>query len=124
MILRVPKAPPGLKVEMWCGPASRWKAAKAAYALGQVVPQDGRVVLGPFPVAVARRRWMKVFHPDTADLVVLRFSAPDSASTYASYNLGPDLYSGFLAERRKMKLEVTLPWGALSANSASPSKIQ
>jgi len=122
--LQIPQAPSGTRVDLWCGPSSRWRPGRFVGTLGPVVTRDGRLVLGPFPVPIARRRWMKVFHPDTADLILFRISSPEGMSCYASYNLGPDLYSGFLAERRKMILTLTLPWGHLPTDPAAPFKIQ
>lgn len=76
------------------------------------------------PVAIARRRWVKVFHPETADLINLRFSVPGGASSFAQYHLAPDLYSGLLAERRKLTVELTVPWGSLSPDPIAPSNLQ
>jgi hypothetical protein len=122
--LKLINAPSGAKAELWCGPTSKWKPGKSTFSYGRFAAQDGSLTLGPVPVPVARRRWMQLFHPDTADLIMLRFSSPDGRVVYASYSLKPDLHAGLLGEHRKMKVWLPLPWNTLSLNVASPSKIQ
>lgn len=122
--LRLLDAPAGTRVDFWRGPSSAWKPGRTAYLQGGAAAQDGSLALGPIPILVARRRWLKLLHPDTTDRIMLRLSAPGGRVAFASYSLAPDLNAGLLGERRKMKVWLPLRWGALSQNEASPFRIQ
>lgn len=109
--------PQGTKVQVWAGPKDRWqgKAWAAEDAVVNRVVQDGAVSLGPFPLSLAYRRWLKTYIPGrTTDLVVVRLVAENGGVRYLPLSLREDLNTGFLAPKRKLSYGMVLDWTGLT----------
>nr|WP_320133053.1 hypothetical protein [uncultured Holophaga sp.] len=122
--LLIRNAPSGTQADVWCGPASKWRPALGGRGPRVPLRADGSVSLGPLPVHIARRRWVKAYHPETTDLVVVELRSPGGAVRYLEYHLLTDLETGLLGNRRKMTVRFDLPWESLSADPRAPYRLQ
>ncbi len=115
--------PEGLSMDAWRGNPEDLQRGPLAFTPCAGPGPGGSARSSAVPVLLARRRWVKDFHPLTTTLVVLRLRPSQGPPRYVAYDLGPDLRGGLLKERRVLEISTALKWPTLSTEENHPSRI-
>jgi hypothetical protein len=117
--------PEGMEVAVWRGaqaawPAGAWDGSGAAFT-GRP-DAEGRLEVPPVEVPFAVRRWIRkdFIRPRSADLLVLRCTAPGQPPRYLHLDLRNDWYQGLLKDGKRLLYRLTVPWQALERGAELP----
>lgn len=119
--------PPQTRVEVWTGPKDHWPGLdwKGQDPGAKIRIKDEWVVLEPFVLPVAYRRWVKGTIPrHTADLLVLRFDAPGQSPRYMALPLKKDWESGLLSPGRILRVNTEFAWEKLWLDPSRFSELE
>ncbi len=119
--------PSGTQADWWVGRQKAWDPNLEGFQGSAPLPDGSPKPFALPPMAVTAS--MRYFHlgyipRGTTDRVFLRFRAPQQATRFAVYDLGPDLRHGLVGPHRRMLVRIPFNWDKLSQDAAHPTRLQ
>ena len=127
VLLSLPDAPAGTRVQAWAGPWAQWpgEAWSGADAFADLALGAGG--LARLPVVrlhIARRRFHLGYVPrGTWDLVMLKFSPPSEPPRYLALPCSQDIRTGVLRPKFRLTGSIDISWRNLRLDGLPPNRI-
>ena len=127
VVVRVPGAPEGTRIQAWAGPWAKWpgRTWSGGDAFAELAPGPGGAATLPVVrMAIARRRWFRGTIPrGTWDLVMVKFTPPSEPPRYLAVPMSRDIRAGLLRPRYRLIVTINTSWQNLTVDAEAPNRI-